>query len=269
MIDSPMSRLSARFSHGQLSRVTLRSQTGQFRLSEQCGEHLGHSRYYLVEVGPGLFPGEEHKVDLEIMPGHGVIITQQSATKVMPASNSAFAKMEVELTVGNQSSLLFLAEPTIMQPSAALRSETTIYMGEDAKLLYTEIIGEPLSLKNRPGYPGMLSSQLRLFRNGSLEYCDSIIVEDSPVFSAWECWQRVFGGSKASGSCYLVGYSSSLIERTIGTVGDVHRTDKTVCVASAEPAPWISVIRVLAPGAEMIMRYFYDLANALNSEPCL
>lgn len=267
MIDSPTSLLSARFSHNQFSRVALNCQTGQFRLSEECGEHLGHSHYYLVEIGPGLFPGEEHKIDLEIMAGHRVSITQQSATKVMPTIDSDSARIEMEMTVKNQSSLLFLAEPTIMMPSAALISGTTIYVEEDAKLLFTEIIGEPLSLvENRPGYPRVLSSQLRIIRNGSLEYCDSVIIEDTPAFSAKECWQRVFAAAKASGSCYLVGYPSLLLERALNQVENAHSIDPGLCVASSEPAPSITVIRVLAPMAEMVKQYFHHLACALNTD---
>ena len=112
MSDSSASRLSARFSRSQtaqeeISHVWLKSQTGQFRLSEKCGEHLSHSHYYLVEVGPGLFSGEEHRIDLEVTAGHRVSITQQSSTKVMPAPERNFAAMELELTVNQGSSLIF------------------------------------------------------------------------------------------------------------------------------------------------------------------
>jgi urease accessory protein UreH len=165
--DFSASRLSARFSPSQtaqeeISRVWLKSQTGQFRLSEKCGEHLGHSHYYLVEVGPGLFSGEEHRIDLEVTAGHRVSITQQSATKVMPALDSNFAVMELELTANQGSSLIFLSEPTIMLPSAALSSGTTIHVDGEAKLLFTEIVGDPPGLKERPGYPSFLSTQLRI-----------------------------------------------------------------------------------------------------------
>jgi urease accessory protein UreH len=218
-----------------------------------------------VEVGPGLFPGEEHKIDLEVTAGHRVSITQQSATKVMPAHDSNFAVMELKLTANQGSSLVFLSEPTIMLPSAALSSGTTIHVDDEARLLFTEIIGEPPGLKDRPGYPRVLSTQLRIFCDGSLQFCDSVIIEETPAFSARECWQRVFGGSRASGSCYLVAYPYSLVTSAIKTVGDMRSGDETVCVSSAEPATCVSVVRALAPSAEMIKQYFHHLANVLNT----
>ena len=152
-----------------------------------------------------------------------------------------------------------------MLPSAALSSGTTIHVDGEAKLLFTEIVGEPPDLKERPGYPSVLSTQLRIFCDGSLEFSDSIIIEETPAFSARECWQRVFGGSGASGSCYLVGYPYSLVASAINTVGDLRSGDEPVCVSSSEPTCSVSVVRALAPSAEMIKQYFQHLANVLNT----
>lgn len=263
MTEYESSKLNAKFYHDEVPLVELARQRGQFRLSRQCGYHLGHSRYYLVEIGPGLFPGECHVVDLEVMSDHKVSIFQQSATKVMPTVGGNCAKVDSTFEIKCDSSLLYFAEPVIMLPNSAFSSEITIHLAHSSKAVFTEIIGEPPTFPTKYGFPEFLSSQLRIFRGGLLEYCDAVIVERTPLFGAKESWERVFGEASTFGTCYLAGYSNEQIETATASIADTSIFGPELLVTHCAPVPNLSVVRVSSPRAEAIKRYFSHLATLL------
>lgn len=257
--------LEARFEESR--RLLLTNQIGQFRLSKNCGIKVGHEKYYLVEVGPGLFPCEEHSIDLTLHHNQKVLLQAQSATKVMSSRTTEAAKINLKIVAMDGSSLIYLCEPTIMLPNSSLESKTDLYLGRGAKLIYSDIVGQPFPELDPELNCNLLNTQLRIFTEGELQYADSIVVEPNPILTAAEAWRQVFSNSLCAGACYIVGYPARRVEKIIRDLAEISVSgDCPINVSTSSITPELTLTRVHSTTSGSIKTFFESSIEAITSQ---
>lgn len=235
----------------------IQNQFGQFRLSKNVGAGAHRGKFYLVEIGPGLFPQETHVLELKVENGQEIELTQQAASKVMPAIGTVDAVTTFSITTGNDSLFIYHCEPTILLPGARLVSTTEIHVSENSTLIFSDIIGEPISTLDGPFQNSLLNNRIRIFCDGNLEFLDSLIVESNPVTSFSESWEHVFDNSKTTGSLYIVGNTPSDINTDqLVMPKAINSGIRELEIAFSRISPRLAIVRAKSENASTIKTYF-------------
>ncbi len=107
-----------------------------FRLDSKNRAYL-----YLGNNSPGLFPGDNLHINLDLGKNTRVYLTDRAATKVYPTSNPQYiAKVCYELNIAPESYLEFVPESLILYQDAALEQLTKIRIDSSSTLFLSEII---------------------------------------------------------------------------------------------------------------------------------
>lgn len=247
--------------------LQLAHQSGQFRLSKNCGVNFGHHKYYLVEIGPGLFPAEEHRIHVTLSNKQHVALQAQSATKVMPTRDSKSAKVDLKITAMDRSSLIYICEPTIMLPNSSLEFCTDLHLGKDARLIFTDIIGQPFPQIDDALNGNVLNTQLRIFFEDKLLYADSIVVESNPIYTATQSWQHVFSNAMCMGTIYVGGYPASKVEKILRNQARSVTDDRSsIEVTISSITPELLLARVCSITSDSIKQFFESLIEIITSQ---
>ena len=177
------------------------------------------------------------------------------------------AKINVNIVAMDDSSLIYLCEPTIMLPNSSLRSITDLHLGRGARLIYSDIIGQPFPALDPDLNCNLLSTQLRIFTEGELLYADSIVVEPNAIFTAPEAWRQVFSNSPCVGACYIVGYPATSVEKIIQELAEISVGEGCpINVFTSTIASELTLTRVHSTTSGSIKTFFENSIEAITSQ---
>lgn len=103
----------------------------------------GEAEVVIQSVGPGIFPGDDLLVEIEVGAGAELTVRGQAATKLYPApadDQTATAAMRTELRVESGGRLVYLPGELIPFRDAAYRQETRITVAGGGSLGLGEIL---------------------------------------------------------------------------------------------------------------------------------
>lgn len=263
MNSSLTSDLNVKFGSRTAPSVDLISQHGQFRISNTYGSKYGYDNFYLTEIGPGFFPGESHRIRLEISPTRQIRLRQQAANKVMTSYKSPKSEINFTVKIGAEASLIFLAQPIILMPSSALLSSSEITLEKGGRLIFSDIIGAvPTLLGGFIDKPRHLCTQVRLYIENQLIFLDSTLAESNELATFDENWSRLFGVGMTCGTLYLVGYQFRQIKNALDdlrTSTFQYDTQAAIC----EPDENVTLIRAKTKNTQNLLDFFETISNTL------
>lgn len=126
----------------------------------------------LVAGSAGPLGGDRLRLKVEVGPGSMLVLSEVAATLLLPGPNGAESLMEVDIQVGTNGTLIWLAEPVIVVRGCRHRSEIRIRLESGARLL----LREEVVLGRYGEQPGMLRQHLRVQIDGRPLYDQELAV---------------------------------------------------------------------------------------------
>ena len=242
-----------------------REQIGQFRISNRLANKYGMNFYLITEVGPGLFPGETHKLQFNITDGSQIAIMTQSATKVMASPLGTAATVEQSFTVSSGCDLIFMPEPIIAFGASALQSLTVVFLEPGSSAIVTEIIGvvaETIFFASAP----TIDATVEIRRGPNHLIIDRVAVQANPLFGALHSWKSVTGGSGCVGSMYFAGLGLDFSRRLIVHLAKLEPSSYEIAALEVtDPDDELVIVRARSSDAASISNFFAALANWLDT----
>ena len=246
------------------STPRLREQYGQFRLSNRTSSIHRHNRYFVTEIGPGLFPSETHEVNVSLNENSEVILASQSATKVHIASEGSHSAIGYRFSVAGGSSLIALQAPTISYEGSKLISTIEVDVEAGSKAIVSELLAKVATTDQSTGstYVDMM---LDINYGGELAFVDRVSTCRTPIHDEIASKEAIGGGQEVVGGIYIVGYhyvSHDLLERT--------SREMAKALASVEVSPPtsptkdITLIRARGSDPYAIEALFSEIAGVLT-----
>jgi urease accessory protein len=154
----------------------------------------------LVHVGPGLLAGDRLEIEVHVGPGASAILLAQSATKVhtMPLGASAGQSFHARVEAGGR--LEVHGGLVVPFPGAELAQETSIDLAGDASVVWTERWCLGRHRRGERATFRRLTSQLRIRRDGRLDYADRLLLDARPEAPVGPSALGVLGGYDALAS---------------------------------------------------------------------
>ena len=149
-----------------------------------------------VGTTAGPIGGDDLQLSVHAEPGAVLVVGSAGASIVLPGPTDAISQLLIDVVVGERASLTWRPEPTVIAAGARHRAVTTIEVGADADLIWTD----ELVLGRHAEQPGSLSS--RLVVDGP----DGPIVRTGIEIGepGWD-GPAVMGGRRALGQLLLIG----------------------------------------------------------------
>lgn len=95
----------------------------------------------LSQLGPGVVRGDAVTTRGRVAPGAHLIVTSQTATRLM--GGSARASASARWCVGNAATLDMIGEPLVASGSAEYLAATTIDLGDGARIIISDVAAVP------------------------------------------------------------------------------------------------------------------------------
>lgn len=258
---SPTSSLVVDFDR---SSPRLKEQYGQFRLSNKTSSALGHSRYFITEIGPGLFPSETHEVTISLQNNSRVIIESQSAAKVHIAPEESHASIGYRFNVAGGSSLIAHQAPTISYAGSKLISTIEINVETGSRAIVSELLAKVATTDQSIGST-FVDMMIDITYGGELVVIDRIATYQTPIHDEIAAKQVIGGGREVVGGIYVIGYHDTPLDVIDAIARDIAKLIPTVEVTSpTSPTPDVALIRARGDDPYAIEAFFMGVAKALS-----
>lgn len=166
-------------------------------------EGTGRAEVIVQGVGPGVFPGDDLRIELTVEAGADLVVRGQGATKVYPTRYGASgAVSRTTLRVAGRGRLVYLPGEVIPFREAVYRQETTIEVAAGGRAALGEILTPGrVAMGERDAF-SRLEMRLRAEVGGRLVLVERGVLEPGlrPLTSPGR-----HGGFGCVGSVYLVG----------------------------------------------------------------
>ena len=135
-------------------------------------EGTSPAHLYLLNVSGGILGGDRTALRLRLGEGAAAVVSMPSATKVHPAPAEASVQT-IDVAVGRNGCLEYLAAPLLPFSGAALRQETTVFLEEGAVLYWRDILGPGRAAR------GEIFAYRRLENRMAVRDANGMIVQES------------------------------------------------------------------------------------------
>lgn len=218
-------------------------------------------RYFLTEVGPGLFPGEVHHLKFRLENHSRIALDSQSAIKVhfSPVESESVIDQLFELEAG--SSLVAIPEPIIAFTGSRLRSRTRLNLEQGASAIISEVIGRVAPTPDSLGPPAM-DTAVEICYDARRIFVDRVAIGSNPHFGASKSWSAVTGESGCVGSLYFVGFEPGTLERIAGIMARLDTGSPAVrSTRPTNPTEELTIIRAKASDAASVGSHFVGIVE--------
>jgi urease accessory protein len=163
----------------------------------------------IQQVSPGLFPGEEHAIEITVAAGARLVVRGQSATKIYPRAERETNCVRAKYVVESDGELAVLPGELIPFQDADVRQVTDVALAPGARFITSEIITPGRIAMGECNRYRRLDLRLTIRREDRLVLIDRTLIEPKVQDP-----QRlgVHGAFPCSGSLYLVGFDDRAIE---------------------------------------------------------
>lgn len=152
----------------------------------------------LINTGGGLAGGDRFSFDIAAEDQARLTLTSQAAERVYRTLGPA-AELDITLTAGSGSTLMWLPQETILFEGAALSrritadlAETSRFLAVESVILGREAMGETVSQIR-------LRDRWRIRRGGRLVFADDLVIDGAPPQSF-----ATLGGARAFATAVLI-----------------------------------------------------------------
>ncbi len=258
---SPTSSLVVDFDR---SSPRLKEQYGQFRLSNKTSSALGHSRYFITEIGPGLFPDESHEVTISLQNNSRVIVESQSATKVHIAPEESHASVGYRFNVAGGSSLIALQAPTISYEGSKLISTIEVDVETGSRAIVSELLAKVATTDQSIGST-FVDMMIEITYGGELIVIDRVATYQTPIHDEIAAKAVIGGGREVVGGIYIVGYHDTSLDLLAQTAHEIAKLMPSVEVTSpTSPTPNVALIRARGDDPYATEEFFIGVAKVLS-----
>jgi urease accessory protein UreH len=246
------------------SSARLLEQYGQFRLSNQTSSVFSHCRFFITEIGPGLFPGESHQVSISLRNGSKVALESQSATKVHIAPDAIYASIGYRFDVNGGSSLIALQAPTISYGGSKLLSTIEVEVEAGSKAIVSELVAKVAPTDQSTGVT-FVDLMIDISYGGELIMVDRIATYKTPIHDEIAAKSVVGGGRGVVGGIYIVGYQELSLDEIAETSRDIAGKISSIEVSSpTSPTPELVLIRAHGDDPYAVEEFFAKIAGAVT-----
>jgi urease accessory protein len=137
----------------------------------------------LLTTSGGVTDGDRLKMAIEVGPGASVVAATQAAEKIYRAAKGGgHCSMEIAVSVGEDATLDWLPQETIMFEGARLKRRTTADIASGGSLLACEMVVLGRGASGERFTAGLLLDSWSVRRDGKLVWTDALKVEgETPV----------------------------------------------------------------------------------------
>ena len=167
----------------------------------------------LVAGAAGPIGGDRLRLDVAVGAGAALAVRAVAATVVLPGPHGHESRSEVDITVAEHGTLVWMPGTLIAASGCRHRSVTTIHLGPGARLL----VREEVILGRHGEMPGSLRQRLRVTQEGRAVYDQELHV--GPDAPGW-CGPAITGDRTALGSILVVGDDERFDGVQAGKAGD-------------------------------------------------
>lgn len=93
-----------------------------------------------MSSSPGLLGGDHLDIQISLAENTALSLNTQAFTRVQAMNEQDFAEQITKITLAKNSHLFYLPHPLVLHKNSALRQKTQIEVGENAELIYGEIV---------------------------------------------------------------------------------------------------------------------------------
>ena len=241
----------------------VKEQYGQFRLSNKTSASLGHSRYFITEIGPGLFPRETHAVTISLQNSSKIMVESQSATKVHIAPEGSHSTIGYRFNVAGGSSLIALQAPTISYEGSKLISSIEVNVESGARAIVSELLAKVATTGQSIGTT-FVDMMIEISYGGELIVIDRIATYQTPIHDEADAKAVIGGGREVVGGIYIIGYHDTSLELLEKTAHEIANYMPSIEITSPTlPTPDVILIRVRGDDPYAIEGFFAKIAKSL------
>jgi urease accessory protein len=168
----------------------------------------------LINTGGGLAGGDRFSFDIAAEDQARLTLTSQAAERVYRTLGPA-AEVDIILTAGSGSTLMWLPQETILFEGAALSrrimanlAETSRFLAVESAILGREAMGETVSRIS-------LRDRWRIRRGGRLVFADDLVIDGAPPQSF-----ATLGGARAFATAVLISPDADdMLDRVRAMIG--------------------------------------------------
>jgi urease accessory protein UreH len=150
---------------GDRTVLTRVDRTAPFHLGP-VSYRSGHAEVIVQQVGPGLFPGDDLVVEVDIAPGAELTLRGQAATKVYPCPPGARSQQRTLLRVDAGGRLRVFPGELIPFRDASYHQQTDVELASGARCALAEVVGPGRSAMGERDAYRRLDLHLRLRVDG-------------------------------------------------------------------------------------------------------
>lgn len=155
------------------------------------------ARVSLVSGAAGPLGGDDFELNVCVGRGSTLLLNEISATLLLPGPRGGQSRMSIHITVEDDASLVWMAEPVIAADGCDHIQDVTINLASSARLLMRDQL--LLGRHNEP--PGDLLQNLRIRRGGETLFWQQLRL--GPRALGWRS-PAVIGAHKCLGSVFVV-----------------------------------------------------------------
>ena len=149
----------------------------------------------LAAAAAGPVGGDELVLQVEVGAGTTLVLTEASATLLLPGTDGAQSRLQVRVEVGPGATFVWLPEPMIAARGCYHVNNIDVELAADARLL----LREELLLGRRGESSGRVRQVLKVRRDGRALYLQELVLGED-----FSCSPAIVGGHRAVGSILVV-----------------------------------------------------------------
>ncbi len=209
----------------------------------------------LINTGGGTAGGDHIVHDVQVDEGAALTVTTQASERIYKSTGRALAEMKVHLHAGEDATLNWLPQDTILFDRARLSRQITADISATSKVLLAEalVFGRPAMGETLTS--GLFRDRWRVRRGGRLVFAEDVLLQD-------ESFKRLAQPAMAQDAraTLTLLYSAPDAEDRLTRVREIASQASFSCAASV----WngLLVVRALSPDSEQMRKIMADLAPA-------
>lgn len=187
------------------------------------GGAASQAQAILLNMAGGLTGGDSFDIDVALGAGAAATVTTAAAEKIYRSLDGDPARMRVDGTLGRDSHLLWLPQPTILFDRSALERRSSFDLAPGARLLTAECLIFGRAAMGEQVASGLVRDHWRIRRDGRLVYADTLHL--SGAIAETLARPATFGGAGATATViYAATDAASRLEEVRALIAPAHGT---------------------------------------------
>jgi len=221
--------------------------TQPFRVANISEDRKDPALYLMVmSSSPGLLDQDEYAIEVDVQSGAELVLQSQAYQRIFKMKGSASINQQVSLA--ENATLYYVPHPVVPHKGSTLISQTSIYLRENAALMFADILTCGRKLSGESFEYSSFRNRVELFYRSKLIYKDNIVIE--PKQANISAIGQLEGFSHQAG--FLIADTSERLHMILEPLYDLLKSESLVSFGITRAHNNLIAGRILGNGGERL-----------------